>query len=166
MPKMEGVSDCLNKLKNGMDIKIYIYTHRPWPMLKTINAADWNRLKEKWHSIKLSWVDRIFGCNRMDKMTKQWLDYQKIPYKKLVIEKTNKHKYVSKYFEKNRYTHAQKYNIRYFVEDTLENALKLAETCDVVFLIDHPYNQTSTLPYNVIRVHSWGEIVDFIRYYD
>jgi len=44
---------------------------------------------------------------------------------------------------RNRFYVARKKGIRFFVEDDLEKAIKLAYICDVVFLLDHPYNRNS-----------------------
>ena len=55
---------------------------------------------------------------------------------------------------------------RYFVEDLPENAIKLASTCEYVFLIKQPYNtelQYPNLPSNVLRVKDWNEILDKIK---
>lgn len=47
--------------------------------------------------------------------------------------------------------------ISFFVEDETEKAKKLAQICDIVFLIDQPYNQEE-LPENIIRVTSWERL--------
>jgi uncharacterized HAD superfamily protein len=66
---------------------------------------------------------------------------------------------------------AQKYNIEYFVEDKYATALKLAKVCEMVFLLDYPWNQGST-PVNVIRINTdwqegviqpdYGRILEFV----
>jgi hypothetical protein len=69
--------------------------------------------------------------------------------------------------------------LRYFVEDDIEKAEKLAYICDVVFLVEHPYNtgfekqcescnyeckrEKIDLPNNVRTVKSWDEIYKRIR---
>ena len=59
----------------------------------------------------------------------------------------------------------RKGKIRFFVEDDAEKAAKLAYVCDVVLLLDQPYNTSPSapLPGNVIRVRSWDEIYQKIR---
>ena len=52
--------------------------------------------------------------------------------------------------------------IRAFVEDDFDKAKRLADICEVVFLIEHPYNKGS-LPMNVIRVRSWEEVYHYLR---
>lgn len=50
---------------------------------------------------------------------------------------------------------AEKYNIRYFIEDNLETVLELSKVCKYVFLVDYLYNQTDQeIPDNIIRVPS------------
>ena len=72
----------------------------------------------------------------------------------------------------NRFNYARRKRIRFFVEDDWTKAIKLSYVCDVVFLIDHPYNQAvegdrskhadasiiGNLPANVVRVTSWLEL--------
>jgi uncharacterized HAD superfamily protein len=66
-----------------------------------------------------------------------------------------------KYLNRFYYTFIKPY--RYFIEDTPENAIKLSNNCEYVFLFEQPYNRnTDELPHNVIRVSSWEEIKDFI----
>jgi uncharacterized HAD superfamily protein len=59
---------------------------------------------------------------------------------------------------------ARYYNLRFFVEDDLEKAVKMAYICDVVFLVDHPYNQqVAPLPKNIQRVTTWDEIYNEVK---
>lgn len=46
------------------------------------------------------------------------------------------------------------------IDDHIENALDCAENGIKVFLMDAPWNQTESLPENVIRVKSWKEILE------
>lgn len=50
-----------------------------------------------------------------------------------------------------------------FNEDSLENALLLAEAGFRVLLLDTGYNQCDSLPRRVSRVYDWEEIVDRIK---
>lgn len=50
----------------------------------------------------------------------------------------------------------------YFIEDSLKNALDVAPLVkEIVFLIDHPYNQADSLPANIMRVTGWTEIMNY-----
>ncbi|MBI2593198.1 hypothetical protein HYW44_00960 [Candidatus Daviesbacteria bacterium] len=49
------------------------------------------------------------------------------------------------------------------IEDHLDNALDCSESGIKVFLIDAPWNQSESLPENVVRVKSWREIVEKIK---
>lgn len=45
------------------------------------------------------------------------------------------------------------------IEDHIDNAIDCAENGITVYLMDAPWNQTGSLPENVIRVKSWKEII-------
>ncbi len=95
-----------------------------------------------------------------------------LPYDSLLVERGNENIMYSRGRFKNRFNYTKKKQIRFFVEDDWIKASKLAYICDVVFLIDHPYNQPRRLyptqhtdeavigriPENVIRVRSWVEL--------
>lgn len=49
-------------------------------------------------------------------------------------------------------------DIDIFIEDNINYAFECAGPNRKVFLIDRPWNQTVTLPQNIMRVHSWKEI--------
>ena len=49
------------------------------------------------------------------------------------------------------------------MEDNYDNAEKLSHICEYVFLVDHLYNQTKEMPYNIIRVSNWKEIHSWIK---
>jgi len=99
----------------------------------------------------------------LEKITEGWLDKYDIPHNRLVVEygsedasDPNSHVY-------NRFYAARKMPIKYFVEDDLRKANKLSYICDIVFLINHPYNQSDDLPKNVIRVDSWNNLLQLMR---
>jgi uncharacterized HAD superfamily protein len=89
--------------------------------------------------------------------TRSWLNEHKVhKYEKLVHVVGSKANYIRSEYGR----------FNYFIEDSLKNALDVSEVCDTVFLVDHPYNQADSLPSNVIRVHSWTEILEhFITQY-
>jgi len=66
---------------------------------------------------------------------------------------------------KNRFYISRKKKIRFFVEDDPEKASKLGYLCDIVFLLDQPYNKDVdySFPNNVIRVKTWDEIYRQVR---
>lgn len=104
----------------------------------------------------------------IEKITKEWLKKNKIKYDKIKFEKGNHDRPVTAFSTKyrTRYYYSAKYNIKYFVEDSLENALKLSRICEYVFLINHKYNESNAsfeMPYNIIRVNGWDDILDFIK---
>lgn len=48
------------------------------------------------------------------------------------------------------------------IDDNLDNAIDCAQNGIKVFLMDAPWNQTDSLPENIIRVKSWEEILEKI----
>jgi uncharacterized HAD superfamily protein len=103
---------------------------------------------------KQDWVDRI---------TKAWLNEHGFQYDKIMIEKGSEDAADPSSHIINRFYACRMKKVKYFVEDDLVKAKKLAFICDVVFLFDHPYNQADQLPANVIRVQSWDEILRYMR---
>ncbi len=51
--------------------------------------------------------------------------------------------------------------IEIFIDDFPHNAIEIAESGRKVFLLDCPWNQIE-LPFNIVRVYSWKEIVEKI----
>lgn len=135
----------IEDIKNTLGFNIYVFTWRNWNVNKNL----------KGESVHFN----------IKKHTKKWLKENDISYKKIKFEKGNYNKPISLFYSKykTRYYYAQKYKIRYFVEDDLRNAEKLSHICEYVFLINHTYNEKSDLPYNVIRVEGWKEISEIIK---
>lgn len=163
MPTLERSKDVLiGEIKNKLGYSVYYYTWRAWKIEKQIQ--DNGEVKEP-PSLKYS----------IKKITKEWLKKQGFFDKgnrKIVFEEGNIDQPVRSFKVKyrNRYYYARQKKLRYFVEDSLPNAIRLARTCEYVFLINHRYNQENTeenypspLPYNIIRVESWNEIYEHIK---
>jgi uncharacterized HAD superfamily protein len=91
-----------------------------------------------------------------------WLKRHAFKYDKLVVERGNTNTVDPLLLTRNRFLISKDKMMRAFVEDDFHKAKKLADICEVVFLIDHPYNQ-GAVPMNVIRVKSWQEIYEFLR---
>lgn len=218
MPVMAGAEKTLRKLQNDLNLKIYIFSYRPWPVPVGTSAQNSNFDSNAWtlelrrvrretkmsvrsnlkisenifislrgfietlpRSVKDHWlaVSRtVFvwlpWAHLIDRMTHVWLYQHQLQYDRLIIEKghTNLASPNAKF--ENRFNMARRYNLRFFIEDDLEKAVKMAHICDVVFLIDHPYNQMSKgrspvvtslgrLPANIERVKSWDELYRKIR---
>jgi uncharacterized HAD superfamily protein len=107
-------------------------------------------------------------------ITKKWLKKHKISYNSLLVEKAAidvesirfNFLGIPRSNYKNRFYYSRKESYRYFIEDDLKNAVKLAANCEYVFLINHPYNQypnDGSFPNNIIRVNNWIEIREKIR---
>jgi uncharacterized HAD superfamily protein len=125
------------------------------------------------------WIQMKFGSRPIKQFTKCWLRLHDIEYDDLTIEQGNEDVADPQGHFHNRFYIARKKQIRFFVEDDLDKAIKLAYICDVVFLLDHPYNRNvqdkcqkcrmkckqerRNVPDNVKSVESWDEIYRCIR---
>jgi hypothetical protein len=127
------------------------------------------------------WELLRYNLGRMpvEQMTETWLVKNEIEYAKLTIERGNEDVADPQGHFRNRFNLARHRRIRYFVEDDIEKAIKLAYICDVVFLIEHPYNtgyenkcdncdhnckrEQFELPANIRRVRSWDDIYKSVR---
>lgn len=177
----------LYKLKNSFQLKIYIFTHRPWPQSINKETHDkarkdfWDSYngKKKIHKI-INAVFRKFGNSNHSSMyllSKSWLKKNIISYDKFKLEKVSDYASYPRVKYKNRFVISRKKRMRFFVEDDLEKAIKLSFICDLVFLINHPYNlpnpdlpkeleeirKQENIPSNIIRVNNWDEIYQIIR---
>ena len=173
----------IRRLRNELGYKISVFTWRDWDVFdenkgdKRVNIKKYTQtwLKRKLRLSNEELKDRGFRFNikNISKMgfirfIKKWIrmkSYNKKPYNSFCFELGNiESPYgMRRYRTNNRFTKSQKKAIMYFVEDNLKNALRLSNICKYVFLINHPYNQRTILPYNVIRVNNWGEITSHIR---
>ena len=193
MPVEDTTPDNLKKLRNIFKFKLFIFTHRPWPNVVAIDKKDskaiissWRRglgkyeslvynALSKWAKVKL-WFDYVvnrflnrFKSGRLiQRLTILWLRSYGFEYDKLIIEKGNEDTTDPRGHFRNRFQFSRKKKIRFFVEDDLEKAVKLSFICDVIFLIDHPYNTPNrfvgtAIPSNIIRVKSWNEVYRHIR---
>lgn len=184
MPLSENSNTVLNRIKNSFGYRVMIFTFRAWPDPKSklteevINSwgkhYPWwnihhycisNKLPNfdkamKWWYVPYS-LDRYLAIKRI---TRNWLKTNDIPFDKLYIEKGNMYVTEAGILDLNRFSIAAKKKINIFVEDDLYKAIKLSRICELVFLIDHPYNRTDELlPNNLIKVKDWNEIYKYLR---
>lgn len=86
-------------------------------------------------------------------MTKKWLDKKNVYYDKLILTNSNdKHAKAEK---------CKEYNIDIIIDDSLCITNDCVENGITTLLMDTPYNKTS----NILRVHNWKEIYDYISNY-
>ena len=185
MPCMKDAAETIKKLRNLFRLKIYLFTHRPWPtegVKKSDEIKKWKRAVDDLltysssnkHNIsrrirnfviktRMKISNQCLRLRPIDVITIHWLDSNKIQYDKLVIEKGSEEVSDPRGEFRNRFYISRKRKLRFFVEDDHRNAVKLAYICDIVFLINQPYNQSKNLPSNVIRVDSWNDIYRKIR---
>lgn len=164
MPIEENVGKIIKQLKNGYGYKIKIHSYRPWPQYL------YGQLITK--------ENKLWKKKSLEKITKEWLKNQDIPYNKLHIEKhsvdSSKRSFtiwgllfgITKGNFKNRFYYTSKTPYRYFIEDDIDNAIKLSATCEYIFLIDQPYNKVGNdddLPRNIFRVKDWNDINNKIK---
>ncbi len=160
----ENANKIITELKNNFGFKIFIHRYRPWPQYL--------------YGKKITQRNNLWKGKSLAKITKMWLKNNKIPFNKLHIEKysidINNRSIsiwgalfgISTNYFKNRFYYTFKKPYKYFVEDDIDNAIKLANNCEYIFLYDQPYNQVTNetkLPKNIIRVKSWVEIKNLIK---
>lgn len=132
------------------------------------NPFRWIRIKTGVNVLKIPfhWKRLKTGITPIARITRDWLKYHGYEYDDLIIEKASEDVSDPQAHLVNRFYISRQKGIRFFVEDILEKAEKLAYICDVVFLFDHPYNRNpegKKLPSNIVRVTSWEEIYRRIR---
>ena len=89
----------------------------------------------------------------MTNLTVSWLQENKVKYDHIVFDRRG-----------NKHTVGLEFDI--FVEDIVEEACVIAEAGILTLLLDQPWNQTSTLSQNCIRVYDWNAIVKQIKEYE
>src|SRR5262249_20273296 len=195
MPVLEGAADAIRTIRRSLLLPVHIFTHRPWPDLSLregIDRTDIQAARRSWrsaademlkraeakHCVRL-WVNLVTMLNyriSIRYITKFWLRKNGVLFDSLLVEKGNENIIYSRGRYENRFNYAKKKKIRFFVEDDWVKAVKLSYICDIVFLIDHPYNRSGPtdlaahaddsiigkLPANVIRVASWSQLKKMI----
>jgi len=180
MPVEEGASGNLEKLRNAFKFKIFIFTYRPWPDIEKMGKENRKQISEKWKrglvffqknmkdmsiSSRLATeIANLIHGKPIDRVTRLWLRQHRLKYDKLIIEKGNEDIPDPRGHIRNRFFKSRQDKVKFFVEDDLEKAVKLAYICDIVFLLDQPYNQSrNEIPSNIIPVKSWDEIYREVR---
>jgi uncharacterized HAD superfamily protein len=179
MPSIDKASQVISKLKNIFNQKIYIFSYRDWPQLTGLDAKEQKNINASWEKAVIQKINtqgkfarllllikyKLKMTRGIDVITRTWLKDNNIRFDKLIIEKGSEHSADPRGKFRNRFYISRKKSIRFFMEDDLEKARKLAFICEVVFLIDQPYNQCQPveLPKNIIRVKSWDEIYKSVR---
>ncbi len=195
MQPMDGAAKHLSEIKR-LGLKVYVVTSRPWPyrghgdedFKLDERLREWKKSTCAWLSEKIGaekpiacLIDKIrcvFGFVRpIELVTKNWLRINKIPFDKFLIQGGGSRLSHRVFGDVDRVSLARKNRLKFFVEDDLVNARKLAYVCDFVFLIEHPYNHNFgnspdllepgnpflKLPANIIRVNGWSDIYQIVR---
>ena len=177
MISIDNAAHVLKKIKNQFKLKIFIFSHRPWPNISTCSKEIRKDYLYLWKQSLKSFYKEARGNLKyflfyphclsyqafIKIMTKLWLKKHGFKFDRVNIEKGNENVEDPQGHFKNRFYIARKKKIKFFVEDDLEKAKKLSYICDVVFLLKQPYNCSGELPGNVIRVDSWDQIYKNIR---
>ncbi len=163
MPVAERCSEVIKELRDELNYEIKIFTYRPWPITQTFPNSYALRYEIGWQKLE-SWCRGKSWP--IKKITKEWLKKNNIIYDTLTIEDSSKYTPNQRSFKKNRFQMARKGQFKIFIEDQFEKAIRLSQFCDYVFLLDYPYNRENDEKdiKNIIRVQSWDEILDIIKY--
>lgn len=144
-----------------------------WKEISKKYVTEVYKKRNLWSKIKAPFIELIrFSPYRIlsvwsviqpskpiERITKAWLEENNIEFDKLMVEMGSEEVADPAANLHNRFYASRQKQIKYFIEDDLIKAEKLAYICDVIFLIDQPYNQKTVLPGNVIRVKDWNEIL-------
>lgn len=189
-PLKDSIS-IVRRLRKEFGYEIYLFTHRPWPIYNLVNRTtlesayptssfllEANFFTSLILRFKNLFWKKKYWLNDLISITKTWLSQNGYSYDQLVIERGNEYsvyyrpfvllkRYIVRY--KNRYQLSRSRHIKIFVEDRIENAVKLGTICEIVFLIDAPYNQNlppgyTELPKNILRIKEWKEILDWFKF--
>jgi uncharacterized HAD superfamily protein len=180
MPAYADAARVVRELHDLYRFRIMIFTYRPWPnpaaYQGTIPKDQWTtRHPCTWlathtpaagFGIRPRWWNRLLELSRrsaMTRITKEWLRRQGFVYDTLVVERGNIYVADVRSHGHNRFRFAEREDLRIFVDDDLAKARELADICDIVYLIDQPYNQATDLPNNIVRVKNWTGIKQHIR---
>ena len=156
----------LNVIRNNIGCKIHIFTSRPWPQYQELPKAKQAEYREKWKresiaSITHAWLKKNDIAS--DKVTIEksiTIKKAKIP----LFSKTGRFLLRNQFFNANRFSFAAKKRYRYFIEDDISKAIKLSHLCEVVFLMDQPYNrEIDYMPSNIIRIFRLSDALHHIR---
>jgi|GEM_PF-738115 len=188
-PIEENIGKIIKQLKNGYGYKVHVHSSRPWPLYTYGKLLKRKSINKLWGIKEFEIFNKHFVYKRktsLKKITKKWLRENEIPVSKkwlgiknrLYIEKSgvdsSKRSFtiwgllfgITKGNFKNRFYYTSKTPYRYFIEDDIDNAIKLSATCEYIFLIDQPYNKVENeddLPSNIFRVKDWNEINNKIK---
>lgn len=188
MSPTSSSNERLRSMRNAFKLKVILFTHRPWPNTAEMGQEEEKQTLNKWKKAAseyyrrlvengqisevkllkhpLYWLRMKFAITPIEWVTRSWLECHRFEFDRLVIEKASDDVAEPQVHLVNRFYISRREKIRFFVEDILEKAIKLAYICDVVFLFDHPYNRNpegKELPSNIVRVKSWEEIYKEIR---
>ena len=143
----------LSLLKYFGSGKINIYTYRPWPSVDGLPFDGLEACRRQWQMC----VSCRCDFKPIREITKNWLIHHGFEHHKLIVEDNSK-------AVRQRFLDADTGNVRVFIEDDLNNALRLALSCVKVILLSTPYNQcdNKVLPPNVVRVESWEDVIGHV----
>jgi uncharacterized HAD superfamily protein len=153
------VHKCIERVTKNIEQSVFL-TKEYWSKMPVKNKSSTylakirTNLNYKVHIFtKRDWKSATFN---VDELTKRWLECNDFEHDDLTIEKDNT-------LIKDRYILSAEKKIEFFVEDNLDNAIRLSQTCRIVFLMKQLYNQKMDMPKNIIPVDNWEEIYDWIR---
>lgn len=161
MPACKEAITYLKRIKDDLNYEIQVFSYRPWPKLNKLPDEKKAKYEALWRKQGLF---RLRKVKSVKKMTQDWLKEHSIPCDKLTVERKSILKLDPRSKQKDRFVSSMNRGFFIFVEDDLAKAKNLADICDMVFLIDQPYNQSQgPLPNNLKRVDSWRKIYEDVR---
>ena len=139
-----------NLKSQGMTRKQIVNIIEDWEVLRSLPTIYYayealNKLYEDFEVHLVSARNEV-----VEQPTKEWLYYNHLPYDYLMVGHDCK------------YDYAKKTALLIFVEDRYRNALKLAEYCNIIYLVNKTYNLGRPVPENIVRVEGWHDILEHL----
>lgn len=187
LPIKNDAARRINEFQKRFGLKIFFFSYRDWPQFgsqealikQTITSKNLTPLKKgdiavltaKW--LKTAEINSIIVHGFLSSVVFRIQSIFK-SNKRAVIEMGNQYISDTRYWNhfrrailnRNRFQGASIKGFKFFIEDTPENAIKLSNLCEYVFMFDEPYNRDTSkynFPKNVIRVYTWNEIYSYLK---
>jgi uncharacterized protein len=135
------------------EFDLWFQKHEPIIYSESPMAKDAKQVLQEWKEV----YELYFISARNQTLlpvTKEWFSKNDLLYHHIELIGTH-----------NKIATVKKHQIDLFFEDKHDNAVAIAEECEIpVILFDAPYNRMS-IPNNVIRVDNWMEAYQWVNHW-
>jgi hypothetical protein len=161
---MDRAASVLRKLQDELGYEVRLFTNRDWPKTTGMHRLERKAINAAWATAVIAdsaGVGRFVAACKLDRisaLTRRWLKAHGMDRFPLTVEKGRRTRWPLRVRQRNRFAEARNGRFHIFIEDDPRNAARLAQLCDIVLLVEQPYNCEQTLPRNVIRVSGWDQV--------